>query len=219
MDDLFVRYAPYAFPVFFVGMWLFVSTLLSAFSGWFVLMSRFPNRQQAALLKISHLSGSMGLGVHMNGILTLSACPGGLRVGIWRIFGPFSRDFFVPWSELTIARRNGFFGPRAELQFGRPTIGRLRIDGHIADRLGHAVAGHWPESAPLPPPETMGQIVRRLGFQWLIMTVLAAAFFSIPLLSAPANNHPPIVIAILFPAVVFGIATVVRFLAAAAGRR
>jgi hypothetical protein len=49
--------------------------------------------------------------------------------------------------------------------------------------------------------------------QWVIVTCAAAAFFTlVPMAIGAKGNHPPIAVAILFPAIVFGIVSVVKFL-------
>ena len=42
----------------------------------------------------------------MQGILKIGVCPSGLRIGIMRAFGPFSRNFFVPWEEIKVERKH-----------------------------------------------------------------------------------------------------------------
>ncbi len=86
---------PLYFLIFFPLLWFAVTMLLSFLSGWFGLMERFPDRTENPLLTLTGQSGSLGK-VSMSRILTLSVCPAGLRIGIMRIFGPFSRDFLVP---------------------------------------------------------------------------------------------------------------------------
>jgi hypothetical protein len=70
------------FPLFFAALWLTVTTVLAVLSGWFRLMARFPNQTVEPLLRIRGQSGSMGLGVSMRGILTLS----GVNSTIFRCF-------------------------------------------------------------------------------------------------------------------------------------
>jgi hypothetical protein len=41
--------------------------------------------------------------------LKLSPCSSGLRLGIVRLFGPFCRDFLVPWDEISVVRKDRFF--------------------------------------------------------------------------------------------------------------
>ena len=129
--------------MFFVALWLTICVLLGAMSGWYSLMARFPDRPEEALATFRFQSGYMGL-VRMGGILKLAVCPSGLRVGIWRIFGPFDRDFLVPWSELRVEDRGGWFGGRTSLGFGRDPVGRLEIGTGLASRLAGAAGGRWP---------------------------------------------------------------------------
>ena len=94
---------PVVFPFLFVALWLTITTILGVLSGWFRLMATFPNQPGEPLLRVRGQSGSMALGIGMKSILTLSVCSSGLRVGITRVFGPFCRDFFVPWEAIMLA--------------------------------------------------------------------------------------------------------------------
>lgn len=199
-----------AFPFVFAAMWFAVTSLLGLLSGWYGLMRLFPDEEDQVLAKFGGQSGSMGPGVGMNGILTLSACRGGLRVGIWRIFGPFCAPFYVPWRDLTVRRRRLLVFERADLVFG--DAGKLTIAGDLADRIARAADRIWPE--PGPPPR---KDVRRLALQalaeWLLITAFAAAFFTLgPLLFWGRPGTLPPGLAVAFPAVVFGVVTLVRFL-------
>jgi hypothetical protein len=199
------------FPWFFAALWLAVTTILAVLSGWFRLMARYPNQTEEPLLRIRGQSGSMGLGVSMRGILTLSVCPSGLRIEIMRVFGPFCRDFFVPWQAISITRKHGLLSPAATLQFGSPGVGSLTIPAHVADRLARAALGLWPETGPFPE-EQHRDTLQRLLTQWAVMTCAGALFFTlVPLAVAPPGARPPIVVAILFPAIFFGVVTMVRY--------
>jgi len=199
------------FPLFFASLWLTVTAILAVLSGWFRLMAKFPDQAMEPILRVGGLSGSMGLGVNLSGILSLGVCFSGLRVGILRVFGPFCRDFFVPWEEITVTRTTVWSRPVAKLQFGSPAIGSLTISSHVADRLAGAAMGRWPETGPFPA-ERHRDTLRRLLTEWAVLTCAAALFFTlVPLAVAPAGARPPIVVAILFPAIVFGVVTIVRF--------
>jgi len=192
-----------------VTLWLVVTTLLALFSGWFILMRVYPDRDESPVLHMSGQSGSMGLGVSMRGILTLDVCASGLRVGIMRLFGPFSRAFLVPWNEISVIRTTAFFMPIAKLRFDG--VGSLSIPANVADRLAHAADKNWPESDSFPP-EKPKKTASRLLIQWALVTCAASLFFIlVPLMTAPKDARPPIAVAILFPAVVFGVISIVRF--------
>jgi len=202
---------PAYFPFFFVGLWLFVTAVLAVLSGWFSLMMRYPNRPEPPLLKLRWQSGRMGLGVHMNGLLTFSACPSGLRVGMFRLFGIFCRDFFVPWEEVFVDRRQSswFMGPQARITFG--STGTLTVIATDADQLAAAAGSRWPEIEP-PIAETRKDVFRRFARLWLISTAFAATFFTVvPRLAAPEVAFPPIPVAILFPAIVFGVGFLIQY--------
>src|SRR5262245_32016131 len=178
-------------------------------------MARYPDQTVESSLRIRWQSGmmGMGLGVGMGGILTLSVCPSGFRVGMMRVFGPFCRDFFVPWEDIAVIRKTIVVWPVAELRFGTPVVGKLRISAHVADRLARAASGRWPEAGPFPK-EKRGDIFRSLLAQWAAATAVAALFFTlVPLAVAPSGSRPPILAAILFPAIVFGVGSIVRFIA------
>jgi len=128
--------------VFFAGFWLAITALLSALSGWPALMKSFPDRDEPATLCLSGQSGAMGMGVNMRGVLTLSVCPSGLRVGISRFLAPFARDFLVPWDKISATRKRALFMQLIRLQFGQ--AGNLTISEDTANKLAAAAGRHWP---------------------------------------------------------------------------
>jgi hypothetical protein len=131
-------------PIFFVALWLFVTAMLGLVSGWFALARRYPDQPEAAILTMRYQLGVMGPSVRLNGVLWFSTCSSGLRIAILRLFGPFSRDFFVPWNEISIVRQDAWLaGSQVELRFG--STGRLRIPAFIADKLAASVPKQWPE--------------------------------------------------------------------------
>jgi hypothetical protein len=202
---------PLYFLIAFPLLWFVVTLILSVLSGWFRLMERYPNRDAVPLLTLTNQSGSLGV-VSMRNILKLSVCASGLRIGIMRIFGPFCRDFLVPWNEIKITRGDRYFWKFARLSFGQPSNGNLKVIAEVADRMARAAGHRWPEQGSFPE-ESSSQSASRIVKQWLAMTALAAAFFIVaPRLATPnAAARPPIAVAILFPAIVFGIGAVVQY--------
>jgi hypothetical protein len=148
-QPLLEKFLPIVFPVFFAAMWLAVGALLGVFSGWFRLAERYPDQREEVLGGHLWRSGVMG-GVRMNGVLNLWVCPGGLRVGLMRVFGLFHRKFFVPWADITVMRRKRLFGIMTKLEFGHPPVASLEISGDLADKLARDAPGLWPETVRLP---------------------------------------------------------------------
>jgi hypothetical protein len=212
MNDLIKQNFPLYFPLFFVLMWLSVTTLLGVLSGWFVLMRHYPDRVETPVHTFSGQSGSMNR-VSMRSILKLSVCPSGLRVGIMRVFGPFCRDLFVPWNEMIVVREEKFFMRVARITIGQPIIGQLTIPAEVADRIARCADGHWPEVGPFPQ-EANGQAATRILKQWAVMTIVAAAFFIVaPRFLMPSGaTPPPIILAVAFPAIVFGVNGLIQYL-------
>jgi hypothetical protein len=212
MSDLFNWDSPVYFALFFVLLWLAVTTILGFISGWFVLMKIYPDRSENALRTFARQSGHMGR-VSMRSILNLSVCPSGLRLGMMRIFGLFCRDFFVPWNAISVTRKDRVLWKVARISFGQPAIGTLTIPAEVADRIARAAGGFWPESGPFPE-ETSSQASSRIFKQWAAMTCFAAAFFIIvPRLMMPKGAAaPPIIVAVLFPAIVFGVGSLIQYL-------
>jgi hypothetical protein len=218
-EDWMKEYMPYLFPVFFVLMWLFVTTLLGRISGWHSLMEKYPDRDEQPLLQLKGQSGSMGPGVNMRNILRIAVCPSGLRLGMMKIFGPFHKDFFVPWEDIRVTRKTSYiFFKMSELQFGNPSEGKLVIRDYIADQLARAAPGKWPEAGAFPP-ETGGKVFAGVFKEWAISTLLASAFFIVaPRIMSPSNPGFPISIAIAFPAVVFGVGAIFSYFKRAGAR-
>jgi hypothetical protein len=130
-----------------------------------------------------------------------------------RLFGPFCRDFFVPWDQIAVARSTGLLWSWVRLEFGiSEEVGTLRIPAHTANRLALAADGRWPEAGPFQE-ETRRNTLKRLLTQWALITCAAALFFTlVPLAVDPTGRGLPIVPAILLPAIVFGVVTIVRYL-------
>jgi hypothetical protein len=202
-DPLF----PAGLPFLFAAMWLTITTLLGVFSRWFALQQRYERGDERPLLTLRARSGSMGFGGHMHGILTLSACHSGLRVGIWRLFGPFQRPFLVPWYEIDPELGTSFFAPTAKLHFGRPEIGWLKISARTWQRLAAAA----PNAPAGDAPVSRKSAARGLLFQWTAMTMLAGSFFYFASRADAHQSGVPLAVCFVFPAIIFGIGQVIRF--------
>ena len=201
-----------SFALVFATLWLIVTTIVALVSGWFRLMERYPDQSEAPILRLRGQSGGMGPGVRMRGILTLGVCPSGLRVGMMRVFGPFCRDFFVPWENIAIGRKMSLFGRVAKLQFGYPAIGQLTIPAHIADSLARAATSRWPEAGPFPE-ESRRDVRKRLLREWAILTSIASVLLIVPLAVVPSGFRPLIFVAVFFSTVAIGVRSVVKYLA------
>lgn len=213
-DAAIQHWFPYAFPVFFVGMWLSVTTIFGLISGWFNLQQRFPDDgNEEPLLKLASQSGSMGFGVSMSGILRLRAYRSGLGVRISRLFGPFQKPLKIPWSEIQAQSSNSFLVPMAKLQLGRSSGGTLKISARSWARLVDVAQQPTVAAIQMPTAVHVSRLsmARGMLLQWLILTGLAASFFYFAPRLNGGEHGLPLGIAIGFPAVFYGIAQLVRF--------
>ena len=173
-------------------------------------VAKYPDQNDEPILELGFQSGSMRIGVYMRSILMVSVCATGVRVGMFRLFGPFCRDFFVPWEDVTVIRKTVLFLPVAKLQFGSPVVGTLSISGHLADRLARAATRHWPEAGPFPK-QTRGDNFRRILREGAVAArILSALFILVQLMHAP-RRPSQILVPILFLAIFVGVISIGRF--------
>ena len=214
-NESILRWLPIAFPVFFVGIWLFASAMLGLMSGWFNLQQWYSDDEgEEPLLKLGGQSGSMGFGVALNGCLILRAYPSGLGVAIWRAFAPFQKPLRIPWSEIEAEPSSSFLIPMVKLHLGKPENGMLKISARSWSRLVDAV----PQSSesqfqmPAAPPASAASVARAMFMQLVIITaILATVFYFVTPRSTAPQGGVPIALWIGFPAIIFGIAQLIRF--------
>jgi hypothetical protein len=199
---------PYALPFLVVGFIIAMGALMGAQSGWYALARRFRDRSDPALATFRYRSAWFGRTFAFNGVLNFGVCRTGLRVGIVRIVGPFSNDFFVPWDEITITRGNQWLGPAVRLQLG--DAGSLSLRPALANDLARAAGDRWPEPGPFPAP-TGASIASGVLREWVIYTAAGSAvLMAIPLLLAPHGRLQPLH-AIGAAAVLAGIGALIEF--------
>jgi hypothetical protein len=148
MDDTTPSIPPFLIIALILpGLWVLatvISTLSAAMSGWFTLAARFPDRPEQQLDGWEGLSGTMGR-IYMREMLTLCACPSGLRISAVRFVAPFCRNIFVPWDAIALTRRTDWrIFAMARLTFGNPPVGRLKIEACIADEIAEVAGNRWP---------------------------------------------------------------------------
>lgn len=202
---------PFAFPLFFVVIWLLVTTIVGVTSGWFGLQQWYADdRSDEPLLKLKRQSGVMG-GLAINNALILAACHSGLSVRMSRILAPFQRPLLVPWSEIEAEPSRSFFTPMVKLSLGKPSNGTLKIPAHSWARLVEAVGHPAGLEMPAVAPITQAAVARGMFFEWLIITAVGGAFFLTVSRAAGPAGAIPLAICVGLPAIVFGIAQLVRF--------
>jgi len=90
---------PLAFPLFFAGMWVGISALLSRLSGWNALAKRYPAAAEPEGERVVWTSAQIG-GVSFRSCLNATLAPAGLYLAPARLFRLFMPPVLVPWSDI-----------------------------------------------------------------------------------------------------------------------
>jgi hypothetical protein len=201
------------FP-FFVAMWLLITTMVGAMSGWFTLRRRYPAGTEQALVTFRRRTGLLGKkGVGMGSALALGACPSGLRIAISRMAGPFQRPILIPWDEIVAEPKTMLFVPMAELRLGIPQIGTIVIDAHLWEDL----SVYSPERARASDrfvPISNRQLGQGMALQWAALATGVAVFFNFGFLLMSGPSAPwalRLGAGVVVPALLFGIPQLIRY--------
>jgi hypothetical protein len=135
-----------AFPIVFVGMWLFIAVLLSEVRGWSRLAREFPGGPRPAGRRLYRQVMGMGL-VGENGVTTLIPTSEGLYLYSNFLFRFRRPPVFVPWRDI---RNDGERGMRwwrnVVLELGGVTTLRIRakafpiLEPYLAQRRNEPAA-------------------------------------------------------------------------------
>lgn len=130
------------FPIYFVGLWVGVSALISLAGGWWGLAKRYRTERTFPAHKRSLQRGQMRAGTGYNGVLTLASDAEGLYLGVMFLFRVAHPPLFIPWSEIEIEE------PKRWLFFlvQRLRLGPDRIPLQLRERLAQFLLSERPVS-------------------------------------------------------------------------
>ena len=120
----------------------------------------------------------------------------------------FATAVHGPWEQIKAEPRTSFLLPEARLSFGDPEVGHLTIDARLWRRLASYSSIHGSERGF--PPVSVRRSLYGMLLIWIATTVLAAAFFYFT--SRADGVRIPLFVCMGFPAIVSGMAMMVRFL-------
>jgi len=139
------------FPVFFIGLWLFISFVISRIGGWNSLASSYRAQQPFFGTILRFQAASFRFGTNYNGCLNFGANTEGLHLAPMVIFRAFHAPLFMPWSEVTArpVKMWGIFN-FIELHFQRAPNVPVRIKPALAGKLTEASVGRFSVAASVP---------------------------------------------------------------------
>ena len=133
-----LRWLPFAIPLFVIGLWLLITTLLGLLSGWFNLQQWYPDEgAEEPLLKLRGQSAQVGI-VNFNNALTLAVYRNGLGVRIPRVFALFSKPLLIPWTEIEASATKSLWIRMVRLDLGKPANGKLVVREKVWAKLAEA---------------------------------------------------------------------------------
>jgi hypothetical protein len=122
------------FPVFFIGMWLFVSVLLSVLSGWRSLARSYPALVPPEGQSFWFRTGSFG-STNYSSCLHFTSGRAGLFLSVFLLFRPAHPPVFVPWSDVSVVFRRGWLLRYADFQFSKQPHVRMRLTRSLGEKI------------------------------------------------------------------------------------
>ncbi|WP_420129619.1 hypothetical protein [Longimicrobium sp.] len=125
------------FPLFFVGLWLFVVSLLAVTGGWRGLAARFPAppdpprwvADRFASVSADLINGASRAPVRYNRCVAMYLTDDGVYLRTWLIFRFMHPPLLIPWDAIEGCEEKRFFLSRAIIVHLRGTGTRIRLYG------------------------------------------------------------------------------------------
>jgi len=124
------------FPLFFVGMWIFVNFVISQM-GWRSFANRYPAQTRPTGSAYNSPSAWFGLLGSYRNVVRVIFTDAGVYFYVLFLFRAFHPPFLVPWESVKrVEKLDGFFGRKYSLGIDDPAGKiRLRLPGKIEQDL------------------------------------------------------------------------------------
>jgi len=144
LQDFLNKYPLASIPLF-VLFWCAILCLIAVLSGWATLAERFRLASTFSGPTWSFQSARMRWTSHYGNCLTVGADATGLMLSVLFLLRPGHPPLFVPWSEISVAKRQNFWIiRRVRLLLGREEQIPFVVSGGLADRIQAAAGASWP---------------------------------------------------------------------------
>ena len=138
------RHLAAIFPIYFLLLWLLVSTIISFIGGWFSLAKVYRTRAVFNGARWRMQSGQMRWRANYNNALTIGVNQQGLYLASVFFFRFMHPPLLIPWNEITVRRSQGWFFEYVTFTLGRERAIPLQIRGNLAARLHESAGNCWP---------------------------------------------------------------------------
>lgn len=125
---------PGLFPVFFVGLWVFVLFLIARLGGWSRLAEYYQTQTRFEGQIWRFRSGRFRWASY-NGCLTLGANDRGLYLAVFPLFRVGHPPLFIPWYDITTEEKKAFLTTYLEFRFAKAPSVTLRIPRSLGDTI------------------------------------------------------------------------------------
>ncbi len=132
------------FPIFFVGLWVFITFIISRVGGWSTLAEHYRTQQPFFGTMIRFQAAQFRHGTNYNGGLNFGANSDGLYLVPLAIFRSFHPPLLIPWSDIsTRPVKIWRIFDMVELRLQRAPNIPIRIRTALAAKLIEASVGRF----------------------------------------------------------------------------
>jgi hypothetical protein len=122
----------FAFPIFFVLLWIIITAFTSWLGGWARLAGYYAALSPFSGQKRTMQSGYLNW-ARYRGVLTLGANESGLYLAVMVLFRVGHPPLLIPWHDITVTVKKGILGTYMVLTFAKVPGMKLRIRRGVGD--------------------------------------------------------------------------------------
>lgn len=138
---LIVLFILIAFPIFFTGLWVGITLLMSWIGGWGKVGKQYAavgEPPQGRVLR--HVTGMFGMTRYKN-VLTVITSDTGLYIANRKIFRPGHPPLFIPFSDIIYPRKQTlFFWEYVAFEIGSPPLASARLPSKVFEGVPLEIA-------------------------------------------------------------------------------
>jgi hypothetical protein len=138
---LIVLFILIVFPIFFTGLWVCITLLMSWIGGWGKVGKRYsatgmPPEGRA----LKHVTGMFGMTRYKN-VLTVITSDDGLYIENRKVYRPGHPPLFIPYTDIHQARKQTlFFWEYVAFEIGDPALAAVRLPSKVFEGVPVEIA-------------------------------------------------------------------------------